>query len=635
MSEKRLEVSATNQSKVSSSGSDRQLDFAAHGLAEALRRDWNHEVAMRELDSASSLIVRWSIRNLPTTVHSSTDPGDGGLLRRRVSILSRGTVDEMAAVFRMLPGQQLVVLGEAGSGKTIAAMMLTLGLLEDSKLIGPVPFPVLMASWRPDVQHLDDWLVGKLTGKFPFLVSEYGRNAALGLITTGRIMPVLDGLDEIPEALRSIAIEKLDQVAGGRPWVLICRRSEYQDAMPAGAQVLVSAVVLELEPLGLDDAITFLTATESEAARWQPVLAGLPADPDAPLAQALANPLMVSLARRVYLASEATPSELLDVHRFFDREAVERRFFDGLIPIVYGKESRSSEGGQTPTRDSSPGQARRWLTFLASHLDRHGTLDFAWWQLTYALSSPQAGALVGILTALTIGLTIAASLAITSAPLNGLAFEVTFGVFAGLAAGVSTRPAIDSPAGRPNRLPRRLRLRVPSSVARLGLLVGLVGALVFSATLYASGAAFAVLIGLVVLFLAIVLFVFLFGTEPVELAREVSSARVLRLDRNARLTIGLLTSLIIGIPFWFGISHALGVGGGLAVGIAYVSSGPYGRFSQARIWLSCQRRLPLRLMTFLADAHERQVLRQVGSVYQFRHPQLQKRLALQAGTNHD
>jgi hypothetical protein len=541
----------------------------------------------------------------------------------------------MAAVFRMLSSQQLVVLGEAGSGKTIATMILALNLLVDPRSTEPVPFPVLIASWRPDVQHFDNWLADKLTREFPFLASEYGHNTALRLITTGRVMPILDGLDEIPEMLRPTAIDKLDQAAGERSWVLTCRTSEYQDAMPASAQVLSSAFVLELEPVGLDDAITFLAATESATARWQSVLAGLPADPDAPLAQALASPLMVSLARTVYLAPETTPSELLNVSRFPDREAVERRLFDGLIPTVYPKKPRSSEGRQKATRDPTPDQARRWLTFLACHLDRHHTFDLAWWQLTYALSLPQARALAGILTSLTIGLTIAVSLAIVSTPLNGLLFEMTFGVFAGLAVGISTRPAIDSPTGQPNRLPRRLRLRVPGPVVRLGLLVGLVGALVFGATLYSSGSEFAVLIGLIVLFLAVLLFVLLFGIEPVELDREVNPARVLRLDRRARLVIGLLASLIVGIPFWFGISHALGAGGGLAVGIAYVSSGPYGRFSQARIWLFCRRRLPLELMMFLADAHDRQVLRQVGSVYQFRHPRLQERLVLQAGINHD
>ena len=47
----------------------------------------------------------------------------------------------------------------------------------------------------------------------------------------------------------------------------------------------------------------------------------------------------------------------------------------------------------------------------------------------------------------------------------------------------------------------------------------------------------------------------------------------------------------------------------------------------ARVWLALRRRLPLRLTGFLADAHRRGVLRQVGAVYQFRHIELQHRLA--------
>jgi MFS family permease len=635
MSEKKFEPLARDRRKVLLSDSRGRLDAATGRLAEVLRRGWDRDMAARGLHSAPPLIVRWAAPDLPTAAHSGVDPDDGRSFERTVPISPRGTVDEIAAVFRMARSQQLVVLGETGSGKTITAMMLALGLLRDPKLTEPVPFPALMASWRPDVQRFDDWLANKLTQDFPFLASEYGRDSALELITTGRVMPVLDGLDEIPDVLRRTAIEAVDRAISGRPLVLTCRTSEYHGAALASGQVLPSAVVVELEPVGLDDAVTFLTATEPAAAHWGPVLAGLPADPDAPLARALASPLMVSLARTVYLAPETMPSELLDVSRFPDREAIERRLFDGLIPAVYGKKSGSGEGKQSSTCDPVLDQVRRWLTFLAGHLDRHRTFDLAWWQLTYALSSPQAGALAGILTTLTIGLTIAASLAIVSALLNGLAFGVTFGVFAGLAAGFSTRPAIDSPAGRPNRLPRRLRLRLSGPAAGLGLLVGFVGAMVFSATLYKSGVVFAVSIGLIVLLLAIMLFLFLFGIEQVELDREVSPAEVLRLDRNARLVIGLLTLLTIGIPFWFGISHALGIGGGLAVAIAYVSSGPYGRFSQARIWLFYQRRLPLRLMMFLADAHDRQVLRQVGSVYQFRHRRLQERLASQAGANHE
>ena len=46
-----------------------------------------------------------------------------------------------------------------------------------------------------------------------------------------------------------------------------------------------------------------------------------------------------------------------------------------------------------------------------------------------------------------------------------------------------------------------------------------------------------------------------------------------------------------------------------------------------RGWLALRRRLPWPLMGFLADAHRRGVLRQEGTVYQFRHSELQHRLA--------
>jgi len=60
----------------------------------------------------------------------------------------------------------------------------------------------------------------------------------------------------------------------------------------------------------------------------------------------------------------------------------------------------------------------------------------------------------------------------------------------------------------------------------------------------------------------------------------------------------------------------------IAIRVAWVP------FALARCWLAIRRRLPWRLMAFLADAHEqRGVLRQAGGIYQFRHLELQRRLA--------
>jgi hypothetical protein len=68
---------------------------------------------------------------------------------------------------------------------------------------------------------------------------------------------------------------------------------------------------------------------------------------------------------------------------------------------------------------------------------------------------------------------------------------------------------------------------------------------------------------------------------------------------------------------------------GLALGLWYANTETaWGRFVLVRCWLALRRRLPWRLMSFLTDAHkQRGVLRQAGAVYQFRHVDLQRRLA--------
>ena len=69
--------------------------------------------------------------------------------------------------------------------------------------------------------------------------------------------------------------------------------------------------------------------------------------------------------------------------------------------------------------------------------------------------------------------------------------------------------------------------------------------------------------------------------------------------------------------------------GGPVVGAALMvlPGRAWGDFVACRLMPAVRGRLPLRLMSFLDDAHRRGVLRQAGAVYQFRHARLQDRLA--------
>jgi hypothetical protein len=69
----------------------------------------------------------------------------------------------------------------------------------------------------------------------------------------------------------------------------------------------------------------------------------------------------------------------------------------------------------------------------------------------------------------------------------------------------------------------------------------------------------------------------------------------------------------------------VGLGVGLPLSIRETAWVP---FLIVRCWQAVRRHLPWRLMSFLADAHQKRgVLRQAGAVYQFRHVDLQRRLA--------
>jgi hypothetical protein len=108
------------------------------------------------------------------------------------------------------------------------------------------------------------------------------------------------------------------------------------------------------------------------------------------------------------------------------------------------------------------------------------------------------------------------------------------------------------------------------------------------------------------------------------------------------LVSGLLFGLVFGLEFALRVPSGRGPGlrfalefglvNGLVAGLvtgftlAWVKT-MWPSYTSARGRLALRGRLPGRLMDFLADAYRRGVLRQVDAVYQFRHIELQHRLA--------
>ena len=207
---------------------------------------------------------------------------------------------------------------------------------------------------------------------------------AQALLEAGLILPLLDGLDEIPEVIRGPAIAQINEaVRPGEAIVVTCRTEDYRRTVrptDRAEVTLRAATAIQLDPLS-PAAVSGYLLTDAGGPkareRWAPVIAALGSA--APVAQALTTPLMVSLARVVYnprpgevVGRLPKPAELCGMD-LPDRVAVEAHLLDAFVPAAYRDRKNNLQ---------SVLQAERWLMFLAAYLDSGiGGTDIAWWQI--------------------------------------------------------------------------------------------------------------------------------------------------------------------------------------------------------------------------------------------------------------
>jgi NACHT domain len=544
-------------------------------------------------------------------------------------------------VLARVPTGRLVVLGEPGAGKTMLMVRLVLDLLARRVAGGPIPILASLASWNPADQDLRDWLGAQLLIDHSALAAappadrqEPSRAAAL--LTSGLILPILDGLDEIPEEVRGPAISRInDTLRPGEQLVVTCRSQQYRNAVrpPGGVEVtLRAAPAVELRPLDAEAVRGYLcddAAGPVTKARWDPVLDVL--GTDAPAGRALTTPLMVGLARAIYnprpgelAGGLRDPAELFSL-ALADRAAVESLLFDAFIPAAYRREPADRWKAQ---------DAERWLVFLARHLE--GTIvgpDLAWWQLPLAIPGFSLSLWVVLCVALGIVAGVVAGVALGVVP--GILFWAGFGAGG---ASMATVTKLPKPArGIRWRPPRRGGV-VAGAVA--GIVVGAVAGIV-AGVVAGLGIGRAAGIGLRAgVALGIVAWLATWTADqqgaPLDISSAASPLAVLARDRKAAIVVAIGVGVGVGVGFGAALGISLGIVAGLVTAMASgVATGPAISFNEAawpsygiaRIWLALHHRLPWSLMGFLADAHRRGVLRQAGAVYQFRHIELQHRLA--------
>ncbi|MGP3951439.1 NACHT domain-containing protein [Streptomyces sp. 7N604] len=605
------------------------LETAAGQLAEAVKRQWDAEAAIRRVNDPYPLPVAWrpADADLVEPWELLTDvarawpggpPGDPADWPGDTAGLA-GADGQIGEVFtQRVPTRRLVVLGEPGSGKTMLLIRLLQGLIEQRSDGGLVPVLFSLASWNPTHECLTGWLAEQLRRSHPGLRALAPPTApeadpvdlAQAILEGRRILPILDGFDELPAALHAMALDALNRALPAKqPLVVASRAAAYRDALTRPDATVVrlnGAAGIHLLPLTADEAAAYLRRDAGgertpAADRWNTVATHL--GTDTPVGQALSTPLGLFLARTIYNPRPHTPAapgpvphpdELCDITTFPTRTALNTHLFKEFIPAAY-----------TPRHPRPPRwpatQAHRTFIFLARHLEtnRDSSPDLAWWELHHAIPASVRRRTFEWVTAQPVS-TSSAQLRWSADLLTfRFAFALALGLAGGLAYGLTYGLSV-------------------------GLGIGVAGVLVFG-------------------------FVGGIEAEKPDLTTMVGPAALLTQDRRSFFAVGLRSWLIAGLMFGLagglldgllgGFADGLGVGlTGVLVGVlmfgplAGLESGlvetAWGGWVVARAYLAMRRKVPWDLMTFLQDAHEhRGVLRQVGAVYQFRHLDLQRHLA--------
>ncbi|MCF6475233.1 hypothetical protein FAF44_43730 [Nonomuraea sp. MG754425] len=631
-----------------------QVAAAQQLLADRVLRQWEEEAKVRGLFSPDPLSVRWRL-------------GEPGLMDHARHIASGERLHFTAAA------------DQVGEMVTALRGLLLRRLLLDREPGEPIPVLLTLSAWDPTGERFPSWLARRLAQDYPELrAGEFGPTAVKDLVAGGRVLPVLDGLDELPARQRNQVVRALNSTLTDRDgFVLTCRTAEFRETVEEeGAHVLSAAAVIEPETLGADEVAGYLTAClpPEPGGSWPELLRRLD-DPGDVLRESIDTALMVWLIRVGYVDPGADPARLLELS---DAGSARLHLLDHAVPalVATGPAAGPAIGPFRSRRAWPLHRVRQWLALLAAHLTFWETRELAWWSIYDLVPRGRIatglGLVAGVAAALATG---AGWWAAGGSPASSIAAGACLGLLAGAAIGVALhREAGDVSLDDVSDILDYDEFDA-FEIGDLGhhTLVGSASALVAWVALGTLGGAGLWASGLLgswlgggpaLLSLAeAVAFAAAFGL-PMVLAVPPAAAFVSWLHRVSVLLDpaasyrgqGVLT-LAFAVLFtgsllaagWLGRLFLLsgpdgplraaagGAAGGLVVTVTVAALLAFTNvawpvFTVASALLAISRRLPWRLMAFLADMHRVGMLRQTGRLYQFRHAALQDRLTAPAET---
>jgi NACHT domain len=252
-------------------------------------------------------------------------------------------------------GQELLILGEPGAGKSTLLLDLARHLVDCAEQDTQQPMPVLLplSSWADKRQPLSDWLIEQM-----HLLYHVPTRLSSRWAQADQFLPLLDGLDEIPQEARLACIAAINQYHNEHllPLVVCSRRAEYEELAQRQRLVLHSAVVVQ--PLTNQQINDYLVKAGEPLAALRTALQS-----NAGLQELTTTPLMLSVLSLTYAGASVG-----DLPTMGGTEEQQRIVFARYIEHMIERRRRHVS--------FSKRQALGWLSWLAQQMHQRNQTVF-------------------------------------------------------------------------------------------------------------------------------------------------------------------------------------------------------------------------------------------------------------------
>jgi DNA polymerase III delta prime subunit len=268
---------------------------------------------------------------------------------------------------------KLLILGKPGAGKTTLLLELARALLVGAEADENERLPVVfnLSSWAAKQQRLTEWMIEELIDKY-----QVPRKIGQSWVADDKVLPLLDGLDEVAREARIACIRQINSYYdsrlehGGSPIVVCCRSKEFRVllrdlqsesiSLPRSTRVGFNLqYAVGILPLTDEQINTYLEQGGEQVKKLREFL-----DEDTKLRELAREPLMLNIFTLAYQGE--TSAEVLKA------ETPER-----MRDTIFAKYVESMLTRRRELKRWRSDQVIRWLAFLAKQMQWHDQTIFS------------------------------------------------------------------------------------------------------------------------------------------------------------------------------------------------------------------------------------------------------------------